>query len=481
MTDIVPPNTDRQTLFAKDARSDWVRLGTLLTLRWLAAVGQITAVLLAYYLFDIALRLDHVLFVILLSVSFNIVAQLILPDTRRLSENATTLMLLFDLMQLGALLFLTGGITNPFVMLIIAPVVISATALTLRATVGLGLVAVMLTTLLTIWFQPLVFKDGTVLMLPSIYMLGMWCAVLISAIFLGMYARRVTVETFSMNQALLATQMALAREQRLSALGGVVAAAAHELGTPLATIKLTAAELEDDISTLDVPDHVREDIALIREQTDRCREILKDMGRAGKEDTHLRYAPVSAMVEEAAEPHADRGKRLILRVDGSTDLSDVPDQPVVVRKPELLHGLRNLIQNAVDFAETTVWIDVDWDETAIRIAVGDDGPGYPADMIGRIGDPFVRRRGARGADPRRPGYEGMGLGLFIAKTLLERSGASLTFTNASSGARKRPSTVAAEYARPSGALVEGVWRRATIEASSGQARGPLGLNPRVSS
>lgn len=481
MSDIPAPNPDRQTLFAKDARSDWVRLGTLLTLRWLAAAGQIMAVLAAYFLFEVSLRLDQTLFVILLSVSFNIVAQLILPDTRRLSESATALMLLFDLMQLAALLFLTGGITNPFVMLIIAPVVISATALTLRATVGLGLVGVLLTTLLTIWYQPLTFQDGTVLDLPNIYMLGMWSAVLISAIFLGLYARRVTVETFSMNQALLATQMALAREQRLSALGGVVAAAAHELGTPLATIKLTAAELEDDLSTLDVPDHIREDITLIREQTDRCRIILKDMGRAGKEDTHLRFTPVSAMVEEAAEPHADRGKRLILRIDGSTDFSDVPDQPIVVRKPELLHGLRNLIQNAVDFADTTVWIDVDWDENAIRIGVGDDGPGYPADMIGRIGEPFVRRRSPRGADPLRPGYEGMGLGLFIAKTLLERSGASLTFTNASTGGRKTSSDVAPEHARASGALVEGVWRRGIIEVKTDEFRGPLGLNPQVSS
>ncbi|MEL6583315.1 MAG: ActS/PrrB/RegB family redox-sensitive histidine kinase [Pseudomonadota bacterium] len=474
------PQADTSLLPNKDARSDWVRLNTLLTLRWLASLGQFGTVMAAYFLLDLQLPLQETLFVILLAVSFNLVTQLILPDTRRLSESATTAMLLFDLMQLSGLLYLTGGITNPFVMLITAPVVISATALTLRSTIALGLVAVMLTTILTITYIPLEFADGSILQLPGIYILGMWGAVLISTVFLAIFARRVTAESFLMNQALLATQLALSREQRLSALGGVVAATAHELGTPLATIKLAAGELVEDLADLNVPEHLREDAELIREQTDRCREILRGMGRAGKEDKHLRTAPISAVVEEAAEPHAERGKSVITRLNGLQSEYNDPNQPLIRRNPEMIHGLRNLVQNAVDFATTTVWIDVSWDAASVRVVVGDDGPGYPTELMTRIGDPFVRRRNARKSAEARPGYEGMGLGLFIAKTLLERSGATLTFANGRESTwRPQVAETGRTPDRPVGAVVECIWPRRRIEADRIQARGPLGENLQV--
>lgn len=196
-TSVQTGGPDAGILLNKDARSDWVRLNTLLTLRWLAVAGQLGAVLIGYFLFALDIPLQLTLFVILLAVCFNLVTQLILPDTRRLSENATALMLLFDLMQLAALLALTGGIANPFVMLITAPVVISATALTLRATVALGLVTLMFSTLLAIVHVPLSFQNGEVLTVPPLYILGMWTAVLISTVFLALYARRVTAESFS--------------------------------------------------------------------------------------------------------------------------------------------------------------------------------------------------------------------------------------------------------------------------------------------
>jgi two-component system sensor histidine kinase RegB len=300
-------------------------------------------------------------------------------------------------------------------------------------------------------------------------------------VFLALFARRVTAETFVMNQALLATQMALSREQRLSALGGVVAATAHELGTPLATIKLTAGELSEELADLDVPDFLREDAELIREQADRCREILRSMGRAGKDDTHLKVAPISAVVEEAAEPHAERGRTLVLRVNGEMLHDAIEEQPLVNRNPELVHGLRNLVQNAVDFATTTVWVDISWDAASLRIVVGDDGPGYPPELMTRLGDPFVRRKNARKAAQQRPGYEGMGLGLFIAKTLLERSGATLTFSNAREASRRigPDADAGTEPNRATGAVVECVWPRRKIEADKRRARGPLGLNPQV--
>jgi two-component system sensor histidine kinase RegB len=257
--------------------------------------------------------------------------------------------------------------------------------------------------------------------------------------------------------------MALAREQKLTDLGGVVAAAAHELGTPLATIKLASAELAEELA--DHPD-LREDALLIVQQTDRCRDILRSMGRVGKDDLHLRRAPLTALIEEAAEPHVDRGK-LIHFDHGEGDLIT---QPTVLRRPEVIHGLRNLIQNAVDFAHENVWVESGWTEDAITLRIMDDGRGYPPDMLGRIGDPFIRRR-APTSDPERPEYEGMGLGLFIAKTLLERSGADLTFANGSDSFRKEASRAAR-----TGALVEVSWPRNAIEVPSGPLNPALGIN-----
>jgi two-component system sensor histidine kinase RegB len=267
--------------------------------------------------------------------------------------------------------------------------------------------------------------------------------------------------------------MALAREQQLSALGGVVAAAAHELGTPLATIKLVSTELVDELA--DRP-HLQEDAALVRAQADRCTEILRAMGPRGKEDILVRQAPFSSVVEEAAAPHADRGIRIITRIEGAL-VEDGPEvQPPMARRPEIIQGLRNLVQNAVDFAVTTVWIDLDWTDTELRAVIGDDGPGYPPDLIGRIGDPFVRRRPVLGNE--RPGYEGMGLGLFIAKTLLERSGARLHFGNGDAPAADA-AAVPAEFARPTGAIVTLVWPRARVSDEEGAARAPLGANAPV--
>ncbi|HEU0222138.1 MAG TPA: ActS/PrrB/RegB family redox-sensitive histidine kinase [Paracoccaceae bacterium] len=464
------------SLLTNAARSDWVRLRTLVLLRWLAVAGQSAGVAVASLVLDIDLPLDLCGFAIAASAALNIVLTIVHPENKRLSERETALTLLFDLGQLGVLLFLSGGLTNPFSVLVLAPVTISATALTLRATLLLGLAAMALVSVLAVFHLPLRFGNNDFLHLPGLYILGMWAALLIGMIFLALYARRVTVETFSMSQALVATQMALAREQRLTALGGLVAAAAHELGTPLATIKLVSSELAREFR--DRPE-VLEDIELIRGQADRCRDILRSLGRQGKDDSHMRFAPVLAVIEEAAEPHSGRGKRIIVRLDGAVSSEGRPDQPDVPRHPEIIHGLRNLIQNAVDFAEAHVWIDVDWDATNLRIAVGDDGPGYPPDVVGRLGDPFVRRRPSTPrAEVERPEYEGMGLGLFIAKTLLERSGARITFANGSEAPTERGLEPGVDpvLARPPGAIVEVVWPASRIEASRRETRGPLGSN-----
>lgn len=458
-------------------RGDWVRLRTLVMLRWLAVAGQTVAVLVASYLLKLDLPLDLCLLAIGASVIFNIIASVTNPSNKRLDEGSLSLTLLFDLAQLLFLLFVTGGLSNPFSLLVLVPVTIAATALSLPSMLSLSAVAIGLISLLVVRSIPLSMQDGSVLAPPPIFVAGMWVSLVIGIIFLSAYARRITNETFSMSEALGATQMALAREQRLTALGGVVAAAAHELGTPLATIKLVTSELEEELE--DRPD-LLEDVRLIQSQTSRCRDILRDMGRSGRDDALVRAAPLSEVVSEAAEPHMGRGKNVILRIDGVSQDEPAPhDQPVISRKPELIHGIRNLVQNAVDFAAETVWIDAGWDDKFITLAIGDDGTGYPSDLIGRLGDPYIGHRGRkRKRSGKRPGYEGMGLGLFIAKTLLERAGAHLRFANVATPAQnsRDNASVPPELAVPTGAVVEVIWPRQKLEVDREATRGPLGRN-----
>jgi two-component system sensor histidine kinase RegB len=284
-------------LLTTEARGAWIRLHTLILLRWLAVLGQSAAVLVASHGLGLRLPLEACLLVIGASAAFNAISMALAAENRRLTVFEATLTLLFDLCQLGALLALTGGLGNPFALLIVAPVTVSASVLTLRATSFLAFVAVVIITLLLRFHVPLELADGVELAPPAVLAAGTWTALVTGTVFLAIYARQISEETFSMSRALAATQTALAREQQLSALGGVVAAAAHELGTPLATIKLASTELFEELA--DHP-HLQEDAALVRTQADRCTEILRAMGPRGKQDPLVRFAPLSSVVEEAA-------------------------------------------------------------------------------------------------------------------------------------------------------------------------------------
>ncbi len=440
-------------------RRNWIRLRTLILLRWVAIVGQLAAITVAHRIYHIQLELGLCYLAVGVSVIGNLIAMFVFPENKRLSETENLLMVLFDLLQLALLLYLTGGLNNPFAMLLLGPVTVAASMMGLRSTLIIGASAIILVTLLAQFHLPLLAQEGFVLRIPDIFRFGTWAAIIIATLFMGAYSRRISSEMQSMNDALAATQLALAREQKLTDLGGVVAAAAHELGTPLATIKLTSAELIDELD--DRPD-LRDDAALIRDQADRCRDILRDMGRSGKDDLHLRQAPLSAVLAEAADPHKNRGKMVHFEEIAGDGLQ----QPMILRKPELIHGLRNLIQNAVDFADANVWIESRWSDSRISVRIMDDGRGYPPTLIGRIGDPFVRRRSGVQDTTARPEYEGMGLGLFIAKTLLERTGAALSFANGSNPFHSRGGKNTRR-----GAVVEVVWPRHKIDAR------PFGVAP----
>ena len=442
-----------QDLFPESKRGEWIRLRTMIFIRWVAISGQLAAIIIAYQYFDLALDLSLCFFAVGISVLANITASLFFPESKRLSELENVFMILFDLFQLAFLLYLTGGLNNPFSFLLVAPVVVSAAALKRQSTIIIGSAAILIVTLLSSFYVPLENQAGKLLSIPDIFLFGNWIAIITGIVFLAFYSTRVTSELNTMSDALFATQTALSREQKLTDLGGVVAAAAHELGTPLATIKLTSSELIEELKNFP---ELLDDALLIRDQADRCGDILNSMGSTGKDDLQMHQALLAEIIREAAEPHSKRGITIETKI--SDDHKGGIDEPHLIRRPEIIHGLRNMIQNAVDFATSKVWVESSWTKETITIIIADNGYGYPANLLGRLGDPFLT---AKIGKQNRQGYEGMGLGLFIAKTLLERTGAKISFMNGHRNKTSNQSKV-----EPSGAIVEINWPRNKVESNA---------------
>ena len=425
-----------------------VRLETLLTLRWIAIAGQLATVLVVHFGFGFPLPLWWALAAIAISAAINVYLMLRRPAGQQLSDREVAIELAFDLLQLSFLLYLTGGLANPFALLILAPVTISATVLSRRSTFLLLSMGLLLISALAIWHRPLPWT-GAPLVIPRLYLFGVWSGLALAMTFLALYAARVSAEARQRARALAATQAALARAQKLSDLGTLAAAAAHELGTPLGTITLVARELLCDLSPAD-PHH--EDAELIAEQASRCREILQQLAvtPADAADHPFNRQPLAALAREAARPFERLTDVVIDIRDRPTDPSAGP-QPVVQRRPEILHALTNFIENAVGFARSRVVIEVTWDADTVSMRIVDDGPGFDPATLKSLGDPYLRRGGRSFAGRGREGAAGLGLGVFIAKTLLERTAARVGFSNRSGG----------------GAVVDIRWPRRTLETDDG--------------
>ncbi|MCG6859178.1 MAG: ActS/PrrB/RegB family redox-sensitive histidine kinase [Salaquimonas sp.] len=415
-----------------------LRLETLIRIRWLAVIGQTVAVLLVAHFLRYDFYLSLCLALIAASAWLNVFLRLRYRASFRLTEVAAVALLGYDILQLAMLLFLTGGLQNPFSMLLIVPVIVSATTQSIRQILPLAILAVGAASALVFFHLPLPWEDGASLQLPLAYVSGMWVAIFSMMVFTAVYTYRVADEARQLSAALAATELVLQREQHLSTLDGLAAAAAHELGTPLATIALVSKEM---IRELPQGSPLSEDAQLLRGQAERCRQILgklTSLSEAG--DDLIGRVPLSSVMEEVAAPHRDFGIELVV-TPGS-----IAGEPKCMRNPAILYGLGNLVENAIDFAASRVEFTGNWDDQAITITIADDGPGFPPDLIERIGEPYVttRRR-----DTRQTGG-GLGLGLFIAKTLLERAGASIEFANAETG----------------GAIVTVRWPRAMADTSN---------------
>jgi two-component system sensor histidine kinase RegB len=399
-------------------RSRRLRVDTLVKLRWIALLGQSIALVVTHFFLRFSVPLTPSLIVIAASAGLNIGLRLRFRRIDRLEDLPAASMLGYDILQLTALLYLTGGIENPFSMLYLAPIMISAVSLSAAITLSLTVLVIACVTALTFWHYPVPWFVGERLELPFLYSAGIWFAVVISAVFIAVYASRVALEARRLADALAATELVTAREQHLNQLDGLAAAAAHELGTPLATITLVVKDLEKQIGA----GPYEEDLTLLAQEVARCRAILGKLTSLGGEGGGiLDELTLSLLLEEVVGPHRDFGVgiEIVKRGHGR--------EPVCRRNPALSYGLGNLIENATDFANSEVEIVAQWTEREVIVTIEDDGPGFPSDVIERVGDPYVTTRKDRRTKTEEG--SGLGLGLFIAKTLLERSGATVRTAN----------------------------------------------------
>src|SRR3989440_220363 len=368
-----------------------VRLDTILRLRWLAALGQFAAIFIVAQGLDFDVPVVPCLAIVGLSALLNLSLQIAFNPMQRLEPVYAAALLALNIVELAGLLFFTGGLENPFSFLFLAPVLISATALPIRLTIALGALAIACASALVFLHMPLPWDADDPLVLPPIYLFGVWLSILVAIGVTSLYAFQVTEEARKLSDALAATELVLTREQHLTQIHGLAAAAAHELGTPLSTL-----------------------------------------------------------IEETVAPHRDFGVAIKVRLAVAASR-----EPVGARNPAVLYGVGNILENAVDFARTTVEVNAWWNAETVEIIISDDGPGIAPDMLKRIGEPYLSRR--RSADEAQSGHSGLGLGVFIARTLLERTGAKVSFSN-----RTFPDH---------GAVVQIAWPRARFEAEE-SAAGP---------
>ncbi|WP_225889767.1 ActS/PrrB/RegB family redox-sensitive histidine kinase [Indioceanicola profundi] len=417
----VPARMPGDTIPSAEGR---VSARTLITIRWIAVAGQLLTLMVVELLLAVSLPLLHALAAVFASVALNLYAARRLARQPFLGDRDAGLYLAYDMLQLTLLLFLTGGLENPFAVLMLAPLTVAASSLGLMPVILLTGLAVAGFTGLAVFSLPLPWPGHGVQLAP-LYRLGIWASLTLSAGFIAGYLFQVAQGARRLSGALTASQMALARAQRATAVGALAAAAAHELGTPLGTIAVVAKELGRDIP----PDsHLSEDVQLLQSQVARCRDILAELARRpGDTDSGSDFAPVPlpALIETVSAPY--RRQEIDLRIVVANEPED--GAPRVQESPEMVHGLANILQNAMQFARTAVTVTIDWSPPGVTVTIADDGPGFPPMLLGRLGEPYLSGRSAAA----REAGGNMGLGVFIAQTLLERSGAELRYANGRGG------------------------------------------------
>ena len=389
---------------------------TLVILRWIAIIGQFTAINLVYFY----LKLDFPVVIAHLILFFGFLTNLYLQIGIRsitIKDFYASIFLIYDLLQLTALLYLTGGISNPFSILMIIPAIVSSTFLSMGTTIILGILTIISLFVLTIFHYPLPGIHDHSITFPKLYLTGYFLAIIVGLVFLSYFGIRFSGESKRRSDAINKVQQVIAKEYELESLGGQAAAAAHSLGTPLATISVVASELKKELGEKN--EHSK-DIDLLISQTKRCGEILKKISKKQiKDDEFFSKTKLEDLLSELISSFKETSSKHI-KLQTEHDKNKISFQ----RSPEIIYGLRNFIGNAVKFSKTKVEIILSSNKKDIEILIKDDGPGFPADVIEILGEPYIKSK-----SPEINDNAGTGLGTFLGKTLLERKGAKLSFIN----------------------------------------------------
>ena len=391
----------------------------VLTIRWLAICGQLMALMFTYFILGFDLPLIPALVIVALSVLMNLWQNRQAKDDSGLVEQ-NLLALIFDILQLAALLFLTGGLSNPFSVLLLAPVVVSATMLRRRATLVLILTVAASVSVLAVYNHPLPWNQDMV-KLPSLYVAGLWMSLVLSTIFIGGYVWWVASAARNLSEALSEAQLAVAEEQQAVALGSLATAAAHKLGSPLNTITVISHELSREITE---DDPIYEDVQLLRAEAERCRVILgslEDYKSQSKPDFETEL-PINVLIEDLLHERFDAD---LVEVDVTHDAVSMDEVPVATRRAEFIQAIEDILQNAHQFARSKIIVHIEWTLEDIHISINDDGDGFKPSILSRAGQPW---------NSSRVGQSGhRGLGIFIAHTLIQSIGGSVVFANGKNG------------------------------------------------
>ena len=387
-----------------------ILLGNLIKIRWIAIFGQILAIFFVSYIIKIEIPLIETLLIILLSVAVNFYSFFEERKNKSISNIKAFSFLLFDTLQLGILLFLTGGIVNPFSILILAPVITSASYLPAVMTVILSSISIIIIILLNFYFIPL--NLGSEFYLPQIYNFGLVASLIITVIFIAIYAYLFASSSRKISNALSVSRLQILNQKKITEVGSLSAAAAHELGTPLNTIFLILNDLSKEKKLIEDKNIVK-DIKLLKSQAERCKEILQRLSTnpLKLKDKFLEKVKITDLIKINFEKF-NTNKKINIKKNLSTD------EPEIIYKDEIMYALGNIVQNAIFYSKEYVSAELNYNNNNVMIKITDDGDGFSKDIVDKLGEPYVSKNNL-----------GMGLGIFISKNLIENMGGNLNFYN----------------------------------------------------